>query len=471
MTALPGIIGLIIFLYVRPHEFWKPLHSIPFLHVFLILAVVGIQQDYSRRRSFTQLTCKLQRKWVYYLFFWCLFSLLLKNPGQFVANALSLLVALIIYLIMAYGLQSLQSFHKGIVVLFFCGLFVACVCFHQRFQHFGCIYKDKSVSPPMLVPDGRLCDNEKEGLPYDGRIDCYAEHRDTGYSYQCEHVGLFYTNSVGSGRVRYLGVLEDPNEVALACAMALPFAFAFVELKRTWKTLTLLMFSLVIIAGTVAFTQSRGGQLVFATVLGAYFVKRYGILRGAIVGISMAVPLVLLGGRSGAEADKSSLERLTAASAGIKMLISSPIWGIGYSQFTKHHNLTAHNAYILAAAELGIVGFWMFITVLVLSIKIPVAVLRFDLPDTPEAYHVKSLAMAMMAAFCGSCIGILFLSWTYHYVLWMHFGLASALFSVVKRQFPNFEVRIKAWELALIFAGCCGFVVFETGLIMKKGAW
>src|SRR5690349_722964 len=133
MTALPGIIGLIVFLYVRPHEFWKPLQSIPFLYLFLALAVIGAINDYKKRRSFSKNLPKVQFKWVYFLFFWCIGTILLKNPGQLIAKGVTLLVALIIYLIMVYGIQSVDAFQKSVVILFACGLWVAGICFHQRF--------------------------------------------------------------------------------------------------------------------------------------------------------------------------------------------------------------------------------------------------------------------------------------------------------------------------------------------------
>ena len=44
-------------------------------------------------------------------------------------------------------------------------------------------------------------------------MDCH-EGGEPGAIYRCERVGLFGTVSVGEGRVRYRGVLKDPNELA-----------------------------------------------------------------------------------------------------------------------------------------------------------------------------------------------------------------------------------------------------------------
>src|SRR5262249_50942339 len=157
--------------------------------------------------------------------------------------------------------------------------------------------------------------------------------------------------SCGGGRVRYLGVLLDPNELSLATALAVPFAFAFLEMKRSALRLILLLATLVVVAVEIVFTQSRGGQLTFGAVLGAYFVKKYGWKRGFMVGAVMAVPMLALGGRHDESAEESTLERLGCAAAGIKMLMDTRGVGVGFGLYTEHHFLTAHNAYILAVGE------------------------------------------------------------------------------------------------------------------------
>jgi O-antigen ligase len=228
----------------------------------------------------------------------------------------------------------------------------------------------------------------------------------------------------------------------------------------------------VIVAMCVVFTQSRGGQLCFAAVLGAYFIRKFGWKRGVFVGALMAAPMLMMGGRAAdASAEESTFERLGCAAAGIKMFMSHPISGVGYTQFSEYHFLTAHNAYVLAAAELGVVGMWMFGCMMYLAIRVPLAVLNFEMPADDNSHSIKCVAMALVATFSGGAVGILFLSWTYHYVLWVHFGLSSALFAVVKRRFPAFSVRFPWRERLLIGAGYLAYIVFWAFYIRHKGAW
>ena len=43
-----------------------------------------------------------------------------------------------------------------------------------------------------------------------------------GFEYECEKAGLVGTTSVGGGRIRYRGILQDPNEFAVALGLASP---------------------------------------------------------------------------------------------------------------------------------------------------------------------------------------------------------------------------------------------------------
>jgi len=341
---------------------------------------------------------------------------------------------------------------------------------HQGYQPYTCV----EIIPNTNNTKGNITEIlcpivGPSGEPQDGQAKC-VEAGQEGLAYVCEKPGLFGTFSV-QGRVRYLGVLQDPNEVALATSMAVPFAFSFFEQKRSFSRLLLLLATLLLVGVGAFFTLSRGGQLVFATVLGAYFIKKYGYKLGLVIAAVMAAPLMLLGGRSGEEAEQSALERLEAAAEGIKMMLRYPIMGVGYGQFTQHHNITAHNAYILSAGELGFGGMCLFVTLLVISIKIPVAVLQHDFAEDPEVAKVKSLAMAMLTAFAGACLGIFFLSWTDHYVLWIHLGLSGALYSVARAKDPNFDVKLTRRDVAIAVAICVMMLIALFLQTKRKGAW
>jgi len=469
MAALPGIIGLIIFIYIRPHEFFPALKDLNFLYVFLFVSLAGMAYDVSRRRTVLMSTPHLRYAVMFVV--WCVLTLAIRKPSEISARITTVLVCLTLYVIIATGIQRVQSLIKLITVVFACGVFIAYVGADQGLSPFQCVIYSPTDKNGAGYPDGRECLMiDPEGGPHDGTMDCMMTGK-PGLAYQCERAGLFGTTSCGGGRVRYLGVLLDPNELALASALAVPFAFAFLEMKRSVFRLALLLATLVVVAVEIVFTQSRGGQITFGAVLGAYFIKKYGWKRGMLVGAMMAVPMVMLGGRHDESADESTLERLGCAAAGIKMLIQFPLTGVGFSQYMEYHFLTAHNAYILACGELGLPGMWLFGILIYLAIKIPVTVIRFEMIDTPETARIKAVAMAMLAALIGGSVGIFFLSWCYHYVLWIHWGMCGALYCCVRRLYPEYECRLSWKEARTIFLGYLGFVIFWAGYIKHKGAW
>jgi hypothetical protein len=469
MSSLPGMIGLLIFTYARPHEFFKELEEYNFLYVFLTLSLIGIAHDISERR--TRIMMTPMHGPVFFLVFWCVVSLGIRRPDVLGQKIVGVAVSLILYLIISTGVQRLGGLMRILSTIFMLGVFVAYVGADQGFSPFQCVVYNPAKRNGRGWPDGRECEmKEADGTPHDGTVDCINGGKG-GVVYQCERAGLFGTTSVGGGRVRYLGVLMDPNELALATAFVVPFAFAFLEIRANVFRLALLIVTLLVVAVEIVYTGSRGGQVTFGAVLGTYFVKKYGLKRGAMVGAALALPILALGGRSSEEASASTLERLGCACAGIKMLMGYPLTGVGYSQFIENHFLTAHNAYILAAGELGLPGMFAFVFVLYGALKIPIGIMRYPMIDSPDTRTIKAIAMAILAIFVGGDIGIFFLSWTYHYVLWIHFGLVAALYSVVKRLYPGFEVKLTFKELRYVMVGCVLFLVGWSGFIKYKGAW
>ena len=106
------------------------------------------------------------------------------------------------------------------------------------------------------------------------------------------------------------------------------------------------------------------------------------------------------------------------------MFRSSPILGVGYSNFTDHNALTAHNSFVLCFAELGIVGYFFWLSLLVVAILQLNQVLQY----TPGRRRWKTTASAfesaLLASFAGMLVAAFFLSRSYNPILYPP-GLAS----------------------------------------------
>ncbi len=462
MHAIPGIIALVVFIYARPQEFYEPLRVVPLLYIFFGLAVFGLWLDW--RVGNTRLRAVPQLPWVLAFAAWTVFTVLIRAPGEAVSLALGLSVCIALFLLIAHGVQSFRALHWVAAAVLSMVLFVCSVGAHQGFAETGCVIVDETIPGDKASgkPDGRPCDTPRA---------CYVNGAEPGAEYQCERIGLFGTTSIGRGRVRYRGVLQDPNELALAGGVGLPLAFAFGQARGGMgrRTLGLMAFLLVLLCAVL--TGSRGGQLVFLAVLGAYFVSRVGVA-GILLGGVLALPLLLLGGRGGEDASSSTMERVDCWAEALSMFRSHPLLGVGFGQFTEYHYMTAHNSYLLALAELGFPGMLLFSAILYLSGKIPLAVLRhMKLATEPGivagAQLTRAWAMALLAAFVGLAVGIFFLSFTFHYVLWIYLGLAGALFSAVRRHDSSFRVRLEWYDLVALLIANIGII----GLVFLYTKW
>lgn len=436
MFSVVGTCLLILFVLLKPAEYFEGLRGIPLLHMFLGLAVFGFIVDLRLRKLRPEPAPQLL--WSILFVLWMIITLIMQSPSLIVSEMMRLLVPLTIFIIVAHGFQSFRSFQLLAGMSLVIALFVAFIGAHQGLAPLGCFPQKGRLE--MDAWDGRYCQTARE---------CFNEETaDPGvHGYVCEHIGLFGTQSIG-GRVRYLGTLEDPNELALCIGVCLPFAFAFFERKKSFPRLVLLLGSMVLITLCSIYTQSRGGQLVFLSVLGVYFVRRFGT-RGLIFAAVLAIPILLLGGRDSEEAESSSLERLECWDAGLDMFRSSPIFGVGLSQFTEHWYLTAHNSFVLAAAELGFPGMVLWCIVIYLSVKIPVMALRLP---APEAEVSRVWGLSMIAAWIGMIVGVFLLSFCYKELFWFFVGLSGALYSAIRTHKPDFKVTITKNEIMAIAA-------------------
>ena len=220
---------------------------------------------------------------------------------------------------------------------------------------------------------------------------------------------------------------------------------------------------------TVYMTQSRGGLVAAMMVPGVYLFRRYG-LRGLILAGVLGLPLLLLGGRSGESAAESTIGRYEAWGVGLDMFHHSPIFGVGARQFVEHHFLTAHNAYVLTLAELGFPGMVLFVAINYLSVKALLVGLR-ELRDVPGSQVATVWGMSLLASMAGILFQINTLSFAYHSVLWIFFGLVGAWCSAVRYHLPEFRVRMTVRDLLIIVGGCAIFALFGLPLFLRaKGA-
>lgn len=160
------------------------------------------------------------------------------------------------------------------------------------------------------------------------------------------------------------------------------------------------------------------------------------------------------------------MERLECWWTGLHLLVGSPAYGVGSGQFTEYHYLTAHNAYILSAAELGLPGLLLWTAVLYVAAKIPIQALRH-----PVAPVARTWALALLASMAGLLNGIMHLSYVYKDVLWIYVGLTGVLYQAIRRHDPTFRVEFGLRDLGLVALVDTALVVALVGYTGLTLGW
>ena len=202
--------------------------------------------------------------------------------------------------------------------------------------------------------------------------------------------GAGVVTEAGGGRAGAVGLLGDPNDLALTLVMAAPFLIQATSQVRGAARLGYAVMLALVVSGILA-TQSRGGLLGLGA--GAWFALGDRLkslpVRLGLVGVAFAGLVVAAGfgqredveAMSEGQLDESAEGRLLAWQAGFAMFRHHPITGIGFERFPYEfqsyaadsggwNQLDAHNSYVKALAETGVVGFVPWAMLLWLSFSV-----------------------------------------------------------------------------------------------------
>ncbi len=470
---------------VKPQEFVAALAGLPLVYLAFGAVIVAVVVAVIRGKL--RPTLAPQTPFVLAFFGWGLLVTAVKHPDALGDQALALAILLGLYFAVAIGCGTRRGLWIFATTYVACAALATTVAIEQGYGPWGCFLgaDEDWEGKGELAYDGRACETN---------LDCRVDAPVPWGNYRCEHVGPLGTSSIG-GRVRYRGSLADPNELSLMISLALPLCFALgaTPQRRTTprdpgaaprrivrlppllgdrlirrvvaaaRTLPALALSTAV-GFAVVLSQSRSGMIAFVLVLGIAFIRRAGAL-GVVVAALLAPPLLLLGGRSGEEAEQSSDERAELLREAFEFIRGTRGFGLGLGQFTDESSigLTAHNAYVLAAAEAGIVGLVLFGLALYLSLKVPVVVWR---GRARLSWGLARLASALAVAIGSVMVGIFFLSWTYKDILYLLLGASAALHAAARAEDPTLSVRLSLREAIGVAVGLL-LLLFAVWLGMR----
>ncbi|MEO7063753.1 MAG: O-antigen ligase family protein [Dokdonella sp.] len=250
---------------------------------------------------------------------------------------------------------------------------------------------------------------------------------------------------VQDGRIQYVGIFSDPNDLGMLFVMVLPMAVylssrgGLLGMRRLfWLTgAALLLFGIYL-------TNSRGALLAVAVVAAGYIWLHHGKIWAGIIGSVCLASMMMLPSRlQDLDVDEDSAAgRIDAWYSGFQMFTSHPVLGVGAGNFTDNNYLTAHNSFVLVIAETGYVGFTIWLAFVGYCFWMMVTVLRHR-PDLPDPIRVaawaeeQAIARTLLLSLCGFFATAFFLSRSYVILLYLLAGLVVGFYTGARERFPS----------------------------------
>jgi putative inorganic carbon (HCO3(-)) transporter len=267
-------------------------------------------------------------------------------------------------------------------------------------------------------------------------------------------VGEYLVKDKGVGvRIAGLvgGIFGNPNDLATALDMLLPFSVVQALTGRGLRRLFYLTVSAVM-ALAVVFTFSRGGFLGLVAVAGLTIWKLGRHNRAAILfGSFILLGVVLLsvpngyGARLGSilhienDATGSAQERQELLTKAFGVAVHHPIVGVGLGNFHIYsiHEKAAHNSYLETSAELGLAGLLAYLIIIFAPLRKLTALQRsiakrgaggsgLSLEDRGAYY----LSVGLQATLVAYLVCSFFASIEYNWYLYYPAAFAIALFRI-----------------------------------------
>ena len=287
-----------------------------------------------------------------------------------------------------------------------------------------------------------------------------------GYGWGGQFITIEGDQAGGSiKRINWVGIFNDPNDLALAFVMAIGFAMPFVFSNVNFLFRLINAAIMVFLGYGVYLTNSRGGMLAMGAAVLLFFIQktRNFLLGGIVGGLGAAVMIIFGPSRMSllSSREDSAASRIDLWYGGLQMFKANPVFGIGYDMFMNDMSQTAHNSYVLVMAELGFVGLFFWIAMIYASMKGLAMVQRNN----------KSLcnyALGIQSALGGFCAAAFFLSRTYVIIPYMLCAMAGSVVWLAQGVDKDFQVKFEHKDFRNVFILCVAIWFAVTLMIRSR---
>ncbi|WP_449429515.1 O-antigen ligase family protein [Rhodanobacter umsongensis] len=298
-----------------------------------------------------------------------------------------------------------------------------------------------------------------------------VEQADTGVGWTGIPIGE-------DGRIQYVGIFNDPNDLGLLFAATLPMAVFLSRRGGFFGRIFWLAAAALLLYGTYL-TNSRGAMLSVLVVAGIYIWRRRGMVTAGVLGvIGLACMQVLSSRMQDLDVDdESAYGRVDAWYSGLHMFMSHPVFGVGAGNFTEYNDLTAHNSFVLVLAETGFVGYILWLAFVSYGFLMMLAVLRHKPdpaagPEQADEWRGEcGIAFTLLSSLCGLFTSAFFLSRSYTVVMYLLIAVVVGYYMGVRQRFPElpaFRLSEGGWRWVPAAVGSIAVMFVVVAVLLRS---
>ena len=261
------------------------------------------------------------------------------------------------------------------------------------------------------------------------------------------------------------GIFNDPNDLCLVMVFGILCCLYRGATARNWGMTGLWVLPSLLFGYALILTQSRGGLLGLLAAVGTLVWCKYGWRRALpVLALCLPAAILAIGGRQSeiSVAGGTGNARIMLWAEGLGTLFRSPflvLFGIGAGEYAGAVGQDAHNSFVHAYVDLGLLGGTLFLGAFVLAIWMMLRLRRSDRVRLPGA--LKTAWPFLMAMVVGYAAGIFSLSRNYIVPTYLCLGLAASYIAMAMPTPPSdFQVSSTLFKRMAI-TGTVGLVFLK----------
>jgi O-antigen ligase len=280
-------------------------------------------------------------------------------------------------------------------------------------------------------------------------------------------------DAVVERQLRSVGIYNDPNDLCLVLVVGTVFALGRAGDRGSGRLRLAWLAPCGLFLYAIAQTRSRGGFLALLASLTTLLVSRFGWGKAAALAVPVLPALSLFAGGRQTQVSVgqgTAQERIHLWNQGFGYLARNPLTGIGAGMYPEHMGLVAHNSFVHAYVELGVVGGGAFVSAFYLA---GWALTRLN-PRRVDFYdaRMEALRPPLLAVVVGYAVGLMSISRCYIVPTHMVVGLVAAYLQSVDvgppDAIPQTDSRTAA-RLAVVGAAVLAGLYVFTKFAVQRG--